>query len=62
MKYTVTFTQYWSYDVDAKTAKEAEDLAYEKFKADMSYPVANTVYDDVEVDPDCDEEDSEDLY
>lgn len=60
MKYTVTFTQYWSYDVEAKTTEEAEGLAYDKFKADMYRPIAHTDYDEVEVDPDYDEEDEED--
>lgn len=38
MKYTVTFTQHWSYEVEAKTTEEAENIAYEKFSADMHYP------------------------
>ena len=57
MQYTVTFTQEWSNDVDAKTTEEAEDLAYKKFEADMRRPIAHTGYDAVEVDPDYDEED-----
>lgn len=55
MKYTVTFTQHWSYEVEAKTTEEAENIAYEKFSADMHYPCAYTFYDEVEFDPDMDE-------
>lgn len=57
MQYTVTFTQCWSYDVDAKTMEEAEDLAYKKFEAEMLRPVAHTGYDEVEIDPEYDEDD-----
>ena len=60
MTYTVTFTQYWQYEVEAKTTEEAQDLAYEHFKRDMYRPIAITTYDEVEVDPDWDEEDAED--
>ena len=60
MLYNVTFTQYWEYEVEAKTTEEAQDLAYEMFKRDMYYPVAHTSYDEVEVSPDVDEEDAED--
>lgn len=56
MKYTVTFIQHWSYEVEAKTTEEAETVAYEKFSADMHYPVAYTCYDEVEFDPDMDED------
>lgn len=56
MKYTVTFTQYWCYDVEAKTTEEAQDLAREHFLRDMYRPIAITSYDEVEVDPDYDEE------
>jgi hypothetical protein len=59
MKYTVTFTQYWTYDVEAKTTQEAESLAHEIFLRDMYRPVAITSYDEVEVDPDVDEEDAD---
>ena len=57
MEYSVTFTQYWDYVVEAKTTEEAIDKAHEHFLADMRRPVAITSYDDVEVDPDWDEED-----
>ena len=60
MNYTVTFCQYWNYDVEAKTTQEAESLAHEMFLRDMYRPIAHTFYDEVEVDPDYDEEDVED--
>ncbi len=59
MRYTVTFTQYWTYDVEAKTTEEAEDLARERFEAAMRRPIAHTSYDEVDVDPDYDEEEDE---
>jgi hypothetical protein len=59
MTYTVTFTQYWTYDVEARTTEEAEEKAYEHFLRDMYRPIAITTYDDVEVDPDYDEEDED---
>lgn len=60
MKYTVTFTKYYMYEVDAKTVGEAEDCAYEHFVSEMRRPIACTDYDEVEVDPDEDEEDEND--
>lgn len=59
MTYTVTFTQYRTYDVEACTTEEAEEKAYEHFLRDMCRPIAITTYDDVEVDPDYDEEDED---
>lgn len=48
-KYNVVYTQYYSYTVEADNEDEAEDLAHDMFKSDMRYPVANTFYDDVEI-------------
>lgn len=56
MIYTVTFTQHWSYEIESKTRDEAEELAYKNFLKDMSYPVAYTMYDEMEINPDYDEE------
>lgn len=55
MNYTVTFVQYYTYEVEAENDQEAENKAYEEFRADMCCPIAHTHYDDVEVE--CDEED-----
>ena len=57
-KYRVTFTQRYDYDVEVEAPEgssdfanesEAEDKAYDLFRADMHYPVARTEYDEVEV-------------
>ena len=53
--YTVTFIQYHTYEVVAENEYEAENKAYKEFDSDMHYPVANTFYDDVEIE--CNEED-----
>lgn len=55
MTYTVTFIQYHTYEVEAKDDREAENKAYEEFRGDMCKPVANTWYDEVEIE--CDDED-----
>ena len=55
MKYYVSFIQYHNYEVEADNESEAENKAYNQFANDMRYPVAQTWYDDVEID--CDEED-----
>ena len=49
MTYTVTFTKYYSYDIEAASESEAEDKAYQKFRSDMCRPVASTWYDEVEI-------------
>lgn len=48
-KYEVTFTQYYIYEVEAKNDYDAQEKAYKEYEADMRYPVANTIYDEVEV-------------
>ena len=55
MNYTVTFIQYHTYDVEAESDSEAENKAYREFASDMRHPVAQTWYDEVEIE--CDEED-----
>lgn len=52
--YTVTFTQYHTYEVDAEDEKDAENKAYREFRNDMYSPIASAFYDEVEVE--CDEE------
>ena len=47
--YNVTYTQYYSYTVEADSEDEAESLAYDMFETDMRCPVANTFYDEVEI-------------
>lgn len=54
-RYTVTFTQYHTYEVEAENEHEAENEAYKEFDSDMHYPVANTFYDYVEIE--CNEDD-----
>lgn len=49
MKYNVTFTQYYSYMVEAKNEEEAEDLAREMFYRDMRTPVARTWEDELDI-------------
>ena len=56
--YTVTFTQYHTYEVEAEDEWEARDKAHREFESDMYSPIANPFYDEVEVE--CDEEDEED--
>lgn len=49
MEYTVTFIKYYEYTVEAESAEEAVDEAYEVFRTQMRQPVADTTYDDIEV-------------
>lgn len=57
MKYTVTFIQNHTYEVDAASYAEAEIAAYKKFKNDMCCAVARTHYDEIEIECDEDEDD-----
>lgn len=59
MKYYVTFTQYFGYDVEADSEDEAIDAATELFESDMRTPIARTDYDEVEVDREEGDDDSE---
>ena len=56
--YEVTFTQYSTYGVEANNEREAVDKAYHEFCRDASYPVANTHYDEVDVE-EIEDEDEE---
>ena len=56
MKYQVTFIQNHQYEIDAQNECEAFTKAHEKWCAEMRSSVANTVYDDVEIICDEDEE------
>ena len=49
MRYTVTFTQYYGYDVEAENGEEAKDKAYKEFVSDMTNPSANVEYDEVDI-------------
>lgn len=60
MKYTVTFTQYYEFEVEAKTVEEAEEKGEERFRDLMLRPIARTDYDDYEVFPDYDDDSYED--
>lgn len=48
-QFNVTFTQYHNYVVEAEDENEAEGTAYKEFLSDMRYPVAQTWYDECEV-------------
>ena len=54
-RYTVTFTQHYTYEIEAENEDAAENEAYEEFESDMRYPVAHTFYDEIEIK--CNEED-----
>ena len=58
--YVVTFTQYYSYQVEANNEQDAENNAYGLFKQEMYYPVANTSYDELEIECLDEDEDEED--
>ena len=47
--FRVYVTQYYSYEVEADDENEAERLGLEEFYADMRYPIANTSYDEIDV-------------
>lgn len=48
-KYTVTFTQYSSYEVEADNEDDAVAVAEDLFETEMRDPIANTFYDEVDV-------------
>ena len=50
MEYKVTFSKYYTYLVDAECEDKAEEIAYDMFSSDMRYPVADTSYDEVDID------------
>ena len=48
-RYEVIVTQYHSYEVEADDEYEAEELGLEEFRKDMYRPIANTTYDEIDV-------------
>lgn len=58
MEYLVTVTQYHEYYVDAESREEARELGLKDFYADMRRSVADTHYDEVDVEL-LEEEDDE---
>ena len=59
-KYLVTFTQYYTYEVENNTDEDdAIEEAYELFRHEVSIPIANTHYDEVDVEEIEDDEDYE---
>ena len=48
-QYTVTFVQYYTYEVEAENEDEAFDSAYENFDVETHRPIANNWYDEVEI-------------
>lgn len=46
-KYTVTFVQYYDYEVDANNMQDAKVKAHRQFIDDVSSPIANSGYDEV---------------
>lgn len=59
MLYRVTFSKHYVYEVDAESESDAESNAYKSFKSEVSHPVADTHYDEVEFEA-LDDEKSED--
>lgn len=49
MKYSVVITRYSYYTVEAEDEDEAEEKAIEEYQSDMLSPIADTSYDEVEV-------------
>lgn len=58
-KYTVFFHQIYEYEVEAENENDTVDIAEEDFAVDMRSPIANTVWDEVEV---LDENDNEVIH
>lgn len=56
MKYTVTFAKYYTYEVEAKDKREAFDEAHGEFVNEMCNPIADTCYDEVEIECDGQEQ------
>lgn len=56
MKYRVTFTCYYEYEVEAEDENEAEDIGYDEFRSEMARPIACTHYDDIDIECLDDEE------
>ena len=58
-KYTVFFHQIYEYEVEAENEDKAINIAEENFAVDVRSPIANTVWDEVEV---LDEDDNEVIH
>ena len=57
MNYKVTFTQNYTYEVTADSEDEAYNKAHKEFVREMCYPVANTLYDYLDIE--CEDEDED---
>ena len=55
MRYTAIFTQHYVYEIDADNEHQAFQLAHKEFYRDVYSSIANTVYDEVEII--CEEDD-----
>ena len=49
VKGTITFIRYYSYDVEGEDEDECFDKAYKEFHSFCVSPIADTTYDDVEI-------------
>lgn len=56
--YRVTFTQYYTYEIDAMDEDDAFHQAYDEFESEMRCSIATTSYDDYDIK--CIEEDEDD--
>ena len=48
-KYCVTFTTYEEYEIEAENEDEAKKLAIEELESDRYTPIADTHYDEVDI-------------
>lgn len=48
-EYKICFIKYHTYYVEAETEDEAIEIAEEEFCGDMCCPIADTTYDEMEV-------------
>lgn len=51
MRYQVTFTKYYFYDVEGHDVDTAIDEAYKLFRSEMTCPIADTSYDQLDIEP-----------
>lgn len=58
MRYQVTFTKYYFYDVEGHDVDTAIDEAYKLFRSEMTCPIADTSYDQLDIEP-LDEEEED---
>ena len=57
--YHVTFSKYYDYDVEAYNEDDAHDKAYEMYASEMRSPIADTTYDEMDIECEDIEEDEE---